>query len=103
MITLEIMTTKKTSDHLIPGNLILMENSMNLWLGVCRWDSETLRLQKTTFKCSLQPYYRLDTDQTLPFPRLPIFQKLYYYHSSTYARKAWKRGRFGNNFQSIEQ
>ena len=43
------------------------------WVGVCRWDSETLSLYQTTFSSILLPYSRLRRCQKfLPYLRLAI-------------------------------
>ena len=47
---------------------ILGSISLNFWVGVCRWDSETLTLYQTMFSCILQLFSRLDTKNPYPIP-----------------------------------
>jgi len=51
--------------------------SVNCWVGMCHWDSETLTLILTMFSCIVQPYSRLDMEVSLPYPRLVESQSLF--------------------------
>ena len=42
------------------------------WVGVCRWNSETLTRNQTMFSCILQPYSRVETRNPYPIPTLSL-------------------------------
>ena len=48
------------------------EYSKTFWVGVCRWDSETLTLNQTKFSCTLKPYIT-KVKNAVPYPKLRYF------------------------------